>query len=309
MKRIAIVGTATKIADMRVGGAAIFRVFFEELARDGFVEGQNLGVDRYSGEGRTERYADIAREVINTHPDLIFVPGGIPMALHFKSMTTTIPIVSASGDPIAMGLVSSLARPGGNVTGVSVDGDYKFYGKRLELLLEAIPKVSKIGVLASQRSWKMSTGSAQVVREAAKRAGVSVTGILLGTDINEAAYRRALNSIEQYRLDGLVVSQEAEHYTYRATLIELVAKSRIPAIYPYREFVDDGGLMSYSADLPELFRHMASQIAEILKGANPEEIPIYQATNFELAINLKTARALGLELPATLVATADEVID
>lgn len=309
LKRIAIVSGSTKVADMRIGGRAIFGAFFEELRRHGFVEGENLVVDRYFGEGRIDHYADIAREVISTRPDLIFASSGIPMVLHFKSMTTTIPVVTVSGDPIAFGLVRSLARPGGNVTGVSVDGDLKFYGKRFGLLAEAIPKLSKVGYLASRPNWELPTGSAQVVREAAGRAGVALTGILLGTDVNEAAYRRVFNSIGQYHLDGLMVSQEAEHYTYGVTLVELVAKSRIPAIYPFRELVDAGGLMSYSADFPELFRHMASQTAEILKGANPGEIPVYQATKFELAINLKTAKALGLDIPAALVARADEVIE
>ena len=310
MKRIAIVSPAIKVADMRVGGAAIFRAFFEELSRDGFVEGQNLVVERYSGEGRIEHYADLAREVISTHPDLILASGGLPMALHFKSPITIIPIVTMSGDPIAMGLVPSLAHPGGNVTGVSVDGDYKFYGKRLELLAAAIPKLSKVGYLATQFNWEFPTGSANVIRQAAERAGISLTAILLETNvINESAYGRLFNSIEEHHLDGLVVSQDPEHLTYRATLVELVAKSRIPTIYPFRECVDAGGLMSYSANFLELFRQMARQTAEILKGAYPGEIPIYQATKFELAINLKTARALDLELPATLVATADEVIE
>jgi len=309
MKRIAIVSGTTKVADMRVGGAAVFRAFFEELSRHGFVEGKNLVVDRYSGEGHIDHYADLAREVISTHPDLIFASSGTPVALHFKSMTTEIPVMTVGGDPIANGLVRSLARPGGNVTGASVDADYKLYAKRFELLAEAIPKLSRVGYLATQFHWESPTISVKVVREAVGRAGVSLTGILLGKDVDEAEYRRVFNSIEQYHLDGLMVSQEAEHFTYRVTLVELVPKSRIPAIYPYRECVDAGGLMSYSADLLELFRHLASQTAEILKGAYPGEIPVYQATKFELAINLKTAKSLGLELPATLVARADEVIE
>jgi putative ABC transport system substrate-binding protein len=266
-------------------------------------------VDRYSGDGRIDHYADLAREVISTHPDLIYVSGGMPMVLHFKSMTTTIPIVTATGDPIANGLVLSLARPGGNVTGASVDGGCNLHAKRLGLLGEAIPRLSRVGYLATQPQWESATTSAKVVREAAERTGVSLTGILLGMVVDEAAYRRVFDSIEQYHVGGLLVSQEAEHFTYRVTLVELAAKSRIPAVYPFREHVDAGGLMSYSADLLEVFRHVASQTAEILKGANPGEIPVYQATKFELAINLKAATALSLELPATLVTTADEVIE
>jgi len=309
MKRIAIVSSAVKVADMRLEGAAFFRAFFEELSRHGFIEGRNLVVERYSGEGRTEHYADLARHVISTHPDLIFASGGIPMVLHFKSMTTTIPIVTSTSDPIALGLVPSLAHPGGNITGVSPDGGIELNQKRLELLAQTIPRLSRVGYLASQAHWEQPTGSAKVVREAAERAGVSLTGILLGTSFNEAAYRRVFNSIEQDHLDGLVVSQEGEHLSYRVTLVELVAKSRIPAIYAFREFVDDGGLMSYSADLLELMRHMASQTAEIPKGAKPSDIPIYQPTKFVLVINLKTAKALGLTVPPGVLAIADEVIE
>jgi putative ABC transport system substrate-binding protein len=229
------------------------------------------------------------------------------MALHFKS--TDIPVVTLSGDPIANGLVRSLARPGGNMTGASVDGGFKFYAKRFELLTEVVPSLSRVGYLATQPHWESPTTSVKVVREAAERAGVSLTGILLGTVVDEAAYRRAFGSIERYHLDGLLVSQEADHFTYGVTLVELATRCRIPAVYPFRELVEAGGLMSYSADFSEVFRHMAIQIAEILKGANPAEIPVYQATKFELAINLKAATALGLELPATLIATADEVIE
>ena len=307
MKRIAFVSAAMKVADM--GKFLLFRVFLEELSRHGFVEGQNLVVERYSGEGRIEHYAEVAREAISTHPDLIFVPSGIPMASEFKSMTTTIPIIMANTDPVATGLVSSLARPGGNITGASTDGGREFHQKRLEFLAQAIPKLSRVGYLSSQRQWEFSTGSAKVIREAAERAGISLIGVLLGASIDEAAYRRAFNSIEQDQLDGLVISQEGEHLAHRATLVELAAKSRIPAIYPYRELVTAGGLMSYSSDLSELFRQMARQTAETLKGASPGEIPIYQPTKFVLAINLKTAKALGLELPVTLIATADEVIE
>jgi putative ABC transport system substrate-binding protein len=306
-KRIAIVTSVTKVADMR--GVAMYRTFLEELGRHGFVEGENLVVDWYSGEGRLEHYPDLAREVISKHPDLIFVPSGVPLVLPFKSMTTEIPIVAIGGDPIATGLVRSLARPGGNVTGASVDAGYRLYAKRFELLAEAIPKLSRVGYLASRFNWESPNSSAKGGREAAERAGVSLSGILLGTDVNEAEYQRVFDSIEQYHLDGLMVSQDTEHFAYRVILVELVAKGRIPAIYPFRELVDVGGLMSYSADLRELFRHVASQTADILNGANPGEIPVYQATKFELVINLKTARALGLELPATLVATADEVIE
>ena len=305
MKRIALVSPATKIGDMGVNRNRYYRLFFEELGRLGYVEGQNLVVERYSGEGRTEHYADLARDVVNTHPDLIFSQT-TRLALNFKAATTTIPIVTTTADPIAGGLVSSLARPGGNITGVSADAGIDILGKRLAFLLEATSKLSNVRFLVSQLSWERAPGAA--VREASRRLGISLKGETMSS-FNEQEYQRAFNSMEHERVDGILVSDEGEHFTYRRLLVELAAKTRIPAIYAYREHVELGGLMAYSFDLEELFRGSARQIAEILKGANPGELPIYQQTKFELIINLKTAKALGLDLPPMLLGRADEVIE
>jgi putative ABC transport system substrate-binding protein len=306
MKRIAMVHPSRKVDDLTIAGPPFYKAFFEELSRLGYVERQNLSVERYSGEGRTEHYADLARDVVSTHPDLILTMSG-PLASSFKLATTTIPIVAITGDPIALGLVPSIAHPGGNITGVTTDGGVELYGKRLGLLVEAVPKASNVRYLASQPHWERPSGLA--AREAARRAGISMTGALLGTTFNEAAYQRVFNSMAQDRVDALLVSDEAEHFAYRIVLVELAAKSRIPTLYPFREFVEVGGLMAYSIDLADVFRRVAGQITEILKGAKPAEIPFYQPIKFELAVNLKTAKALGLELPATLVVRADQVIE
>ena len=305
MKRIAIVLPATKIGDMNVNASRLFRLFFEELSRLGYVEGQNLVVERYSGEGRTEHYADLAREVVNTHPDLIYSQS-TRLALNFKAATTTIPIVTVTADPIAGGLVSSLARPGGNITGVSVDAGNEVMGKRLALLLEATSKLSDARFLVSQLNWERALGAA--VREASGRLGISLKGETMSS-FNEQEYQRVFNSMELERVDGILVSDESEHFTYRRLLVELAAKTRIPAIYAHREHVELGGLMAYSFDLEELFRGSARQIAEILKGANPGDMPFRQGTKFQLVINVKAAKALGLEMPSTLLLRADEVIE
>ena len=305
MKRIAIVSPATKIGDMSVNGSRFYRMFFEELSCLGYVEGQNLVVERYSGEGRTEHYADMARDVVNTHPDLIFTQT-TRLALNFKAATTTIPIIATTSDPIAGGLVSSLARPGGNITGVSVDAGIEVLGKRLTLLMEATSKLSNARFLVSQLSWEGVAGAA--VREASRRAGISLAGEPMSS-FSEREYQRVFNSMEHERVDGILVSDEAEQLTFRRLLVELAAKTRIPAIYAYREHVELGGLMAYSFDLGELGRGNARQIAEILKGANPGDMPIRQATKFQLVINVKTAKALGLEMPSALLLRADEVIE
>src|SRR3979411_830887 len=170
MKRIALVSPATKISDMGVNNR-YYRLFFEELGRLGYVEGQNLVVERYSGEGRTEGYADLARHIVSTHPDLIFSMTG-RIALGLKKATTTIPIVAINSDPVALGLVQSLARPGGNITGVSVDAGIELDGKRLALLAEAPPRLSNARFLVTQPSWEASTGAA--ARDAARQAGISL---------------------------------------------------------------------------------------------------------------------------------------
>src|ERR1700730_2302116 len=223
MKRIAIVAPATKIGDMGVNGNRYYRMFFEELSRLGYVEGQNLVVERYSGEGRTEHYADLARDVVNTHPDLIFLQT-TRFALNFKAETTTIPIVATTADPIAGGLVSSLARPGGNISGVSVDAGVDVVGKRLALLLEATSRLSNARFLASQLSWEGFSGIA--VREVSSRAGISLAGEPMSS-FSEQEYQRVFNSMEHERVDGLLVSDESEQFTYRRLPVELDAKSRI----------------------------------------------------------------------------------
>jgi putative ABC transport system substrate-binding protein len=209
-------------------------------------------------------------------------------------------------DPVAMGLVPSIARPGGNITGVTIAGGLEIIGKRMGLLVEAMPKLSIVGYLASRTFWEDSRGVA--VKEAANQAGISLSPVMLSA-FDEAEYQRVFRSMEQDRVSAFMVSEEPEHVTNRATIVELAAKGRFPTIYPFREFVEDGGLMAYSINQVDVYRRVASLIGKILGGANPGDIPFYQPTKFELSINLKTAKALGLEMPAMLLGRADEVIE
>jgi putative ABC transport system substrate-binding protein len=306
MKRIAIVFPAPKVSEISMSGPSRYRAFFEELSRLNYVEGQNLKVERYSGEGQPERYAELARHVVNTHPDLIFA-GGTPLSLEFKMATATIPLVIVVGDPIASGFVESIAKPGGNITGVTSWVGPELPGKRIELLVEAMPKLSTLSYLASRSFWEDARGGA--AREAAKRAGISLKAVVMGGPFNELEYQRVFRSIEQDRTDALMVADDAEHLTNCATIVELAAKNRIPAIYPYGEFVEVGGLMAYSIDLEDTYRRVANLIDKIIRGASPGDIPFYQPTKFKLSINLKTAKALGLDMPAMLLGRADEVIE
>src|SRR5450755_2603085 len=306
MKRIALVDPSLKVGDMTVGGARAYRAFFKEMSHLGYVEGRNLVVERYSGEGRIERYPELIRDIVSTHPDLIFA-ANTKLALLLKMATTTIPIVAITADPIAMGLVPSIARPGGNITGVSLDGGLEISGKRLGLLIEAVPKLSNVGHLGTQRIWEGPIGSA--VREAARQAGISLMGELLGSSVNEQEYERVFNSMKRDGVESLMISDEGEHIAFIPTIVELAARTRIPTIYPYRVFVDAGGLISYSINFGQTSPRIAGMIDQILRGTKPADIPFYQETKFELAMNLKTAKALGLELPATLVGRADVVIE
>jgi putative tryptophan/tyrosine transport system substrate-binding protein len=272
----------------------------------GYVEGQNIAVERHSAKGRTERYSELAREVVRTKPDVIFTTG-FPMLLQFKAATATIPIVGITTDPVAVGLVGSIARPGGNITGVSVDAGLEFYGKQLEILKEVAPTMSKIGFLTGRESWEGPGGMA--VREAAEHLGMSLGGSPLEGDVGEAAYRRVFELMFQEGVNGLIVLAGPRNFTYRRLIIELAEHARMPAIYGPRYMTDAGGLMSYGYDVVDTFRRAADYIDQILKGAKPGDIPFYQGTKFELVINLKTAKALGLTVPPTLLARADEVIE
>jgi putative tryptophan/tyrosine transport system substrate-binding protein len=306
-KRIALVASVTKVSNMGADKTWFYRAFFEELKRLGFIEGQNLVVERYSAEGRGERHVELAREVVGTHPDVIAALSGA-LAFAFKAATTEIPIVTNAADPVAQGLVQSLAHPGGNITGASPDAGMQLYEKWVELLKELVPKLSSIVFLGSQAHWERFEFSV-AVRAGAKRAGSSLIPILLGSTFNKAAYESAFKSMEEDRADALLVSNEAEHFAHVAALVRLVAERRLPAMYPNPTFVDSGGLMTYSNDIVDLFRRLAVTTADILKGKKPQDIPIDQATKFQLIINLKTAKAQGIDVPHTLLARADEVIE
>ncbi|HVH77100.1 MAG TPA: ABC transporter substrate-binding protein [Stellaceae bacterium] len=279
------------------------RVFFESLRRLGYVEGKNLVVERYSAEGRTERFAELARAVVAQKPDAIVANG--PLVGRLKAATGTIPIVAIMGDPVRFGLVASLARPGGNVTGVSVDAGIEVYGKDLQILKEAIPSAAKIAYLGSPGLLGGVAG--QGLQDGGRRLGVSVVLMPL-EEATPARFREVFAEMARQRVDGLMVSPEGEYLAQYRLIVDLAKEGRLPGIYPYRDFVEAGGLMAYAPDLADLANRMAGQVRDILGGADPGQIPVYQATTFTLIVNLKTAKALGLTVPPILLAQADEVI-
>jgi putative tryptophan/tyrosine transport system substrate-binding protein len=287
------------------GGGTAWRAFFGELRRLGYIEGQNLIIERSSAEGHHERYADMAREIVARNPDLI-VTGTNPVVLAFKAATRAIPIVAFMVDPLKAGLVTSLARPGGNLTGITLDAGIEIWGKRLELLKEAVPSTTRVAFLAMREGWEGSFEEA--MRDVAGRLGVSLISMLPNTG-TVPEIERVFAAMAAQRPDAVLVSGEGDLYAHRKLIAELAEKYRLPTISPYRDFTDAGGLMAYTVDLAELLRHLAGDVHQILNGAKPGDIPIYQPTRFEFLINRKTAKALGLTLPSTLLSRADEMID
>jgi putative ABC transport system substrate-binding protein len=279
-------------------------VFFDELRRLGYVEGKNIVVEVYSGEGRTDGIRSLARELVRRNPDIIYTCW-LELLFELKAATATIPIVFLLPDPVALGVVPNLARPGGNITGTSVDVGFEGWGKRIDLLREAIPTLTRLGFLAVRNV------IATVMKEVSEKRHVSLVGSRLESRVDEAAYRRAFAVMAQEGADAVFISDEPELNSSASLrlIVELAEKHRLPAVYMVRLAVEIGGLMAYSIELLDLIQHNADVIDQILKGTKPGEIPVYQARKFELAINLKTAKTLGLEIPASLLARADEVIE
>jgi putative tryptophan/tyrosine transport system substrate-binding protein len=271
----------------------------------GYVEGKNLAIERYSAEGHHERYPDLAREIVASNPDLI-VTGTNPVVIAFRAITRTIPVVAFMLDPLDAGLVASLARPGGNLTGITLDAGIEIWGKRLETLKEAVPSTVKVAFLCMRGGWEGSSG--QFLRDASGRLGISLISMVPNTGTT-SDIERVFATMVQQRPDAVLVSGEGDLYAHRQLIVELAEKNRLPTMCPYRDFVDAGGLMAYTVDLSELLRRMAGDVHQILNGAKPGDIPIYQATKFELLINLRTAKALGLILPPALLSRADEMIE
>jgi putative tryptophan/tyrosine transport system substrate-binding protein len=305
-QRIAIFHPAiptTLLTEM--GGGSAWRAFFSELRRLGYIEGENLIIERYSAEGHHERYADLAREIVTSSPDLI-VTGTNPVVIAFKAATSTLPIVAFMLDPLKAGLVTNLAKPGGNLTGITLDAGIEIWGKRLEILKEAVPSTAKAAFLGMRDGWEGSFG--QFLREAGGRLGISLISMLpqAGTP---SEIERVFAEMEQHRPDAVLVRGEGDLYAHRQLIAELTRKNGLPAMCPYSDYVDAGGLMAYTVDLAELLRRMADDVHKILKGAPPGDIPIYQPTKFDLLINLKTANGLGLTLPPALLARAAEIIE
>ena len=302
--RIARIGVlATRTAgDSRLEG------LLQGLRDLGYVEGRNLLIEYRDAEGKTERFPALAAELVSLKCDVIVTTGGTLAAQAAKQATTTLPIVFASvGDAVAEGLVTSLARPGGNVTGLTVAAT-ELVSKSLEAIKQAVPRVSRVAILLKPDAMPESAK-----KDRLEAADVAARALGVQLQVVEARgpedFDRAFSDMTRARADALAVPAINLFTLERRRLVNLAAKNRLPAVYPNRDFVDAGGLMSYGPDLAEMSRRAASYVDKILKGAKPGDIPVERPTKFELVINLKTAKALGLTIPPALLQRADQVIE
>ena len=284
--------------------------FFEKLSLLGDVEGQNLTIERYSGKGRPEDFADLTRRVVDSNPDLIVAITN-QVALAARTATGTIPIVWTGVEPVRAGLARSLAHPGGNITGITIDTGNEIWGKRLQILKEVVPSASKIAFLGMRvvREGPVTQQFRQQLNELGQQLEISAVPMMLLRESTPAELQRVFHEIAADRPDAIIVSDIPDLSAHSHLILEFVDRSRLPVMYPYRNYVEAGGLMAYASDLPELARRLADDVHQILNGAKPGDIPIYQPTKFEFLVNLKAAKTLGLTVPLSILARADEVIE
>jgi len=281
-----------------------FDAFRQGLRERGYLEGQNIVIEYRAAEGRNERLPALAAELIGLNVQII-VTQGTPAAVAAKQATSTIPIVMAiATDPVGAGLIASLGRPGGNVTGLA-NLDAELSGKRLEILKAAVPALARVAVLRNPAN-PAHKAALREAQAAAHALGVRVQQV----DVRDPGeFGTAFYAMKRERADGLVLFADSMFGASRVRIFDLAAKNRLPAIFWQSEFAEAGALMSYGTSYPDLFRSAAVYVDKILKGAKPADLPVEQPTKFELVINLKTAKALGLTIPPSVLGRADQVIE
>ena len=289
------------------GSAVLVGAFRQELSKLGWTEGINISIEYRFAEQKVERLPELATELVRLKVDLI-VASSPSSALAVKQATTAIPIVLTVGDPVRLSLVSNLAKPGGNLTGLSSLAP-ELLTKRLEILKDTVPKLDRVGVLwwsSGRLTQEAQLNQVKDLRPAALALKIKLDEI--ETDADPASLNSNFQTAKQKQVNGIITTASLPFFAQRKHIVELAAKYRFPAIYPDKEFVDDGGLMSYGADYEHLFRSAAHYVDKILKGAKPADLPVQQATKFEFVINLKTAKQIGLTVPVRVLERANQVI-
>jgi putative tryptophan/tyrosine transport system substrate-binding protein len=284
------------------GMAVLLEAFRQELTKLGWIEGKNFVIEYRFTEQKIERLPELAAGLVRLKVDLIVV-GGVQPALAAKKATSTIPIVMATpGDPVAAGLVASLARPGGNVTGLS-SLSFELNTKRLEILKDAVPKLARVGLLQTSTATDLQLKQLRAAAQALKLKLEEIE-----TQFDPKGLETAFQTAKQKQAGAIMTTTSSRFFAERKRIVELAGKYRLPAIYPQDDFVEAGGLMSYGADFDDLFRRAAVYVDKILKGAKPADLPVQQATKFEFVINLKAAKQIGLTIPPDVLARANKVI-
>lgn len=304
--RVAFILTTSPIAEMAGPEPAhpSTRAFVDEMRTLGYVEGANLVLERRSAEGRRDKYPEIVAELVRRKTDVIVSAGGGALIRRAKEVTSTVPIVMlGSSQAVEFGLAASLARPGGNVTGLVAVTGPENEAKRLELLKEAIPRISRVAYLATNAAWN------DPISEAVRRGALALGLELLHVEHLTQDLEKTFGAITRLRPDALFASLGPETFGQREQIIRFALANRLPGSYPFRELTEAGGVMSYGVDARDLGRGAARYVDKILKGAKPGDLPIEQPTKFELVINLKTAKALGIAIPESVLLRADQVIE
>jgi putative tryptophan/tyrosine transport system substrate-binding protein len=287
------------------GMAVLVDAFRQELSKLGWIEGKNITIEFRFAEGKNDRLPELAADLVRVKVDLIVASGGVTPAAAKKASSTIPVVMTNTGDPVSQGLVASLARPGGNITG-NASLSPELNTKRLEVLKDAVPKLGRIGFL---RRLERSINSDLQLKEL-KAAAVALKLKLeeIETDANAKGLESAFQTAKQKQVGAIMIPGGSTFFVERKRLVELSVKYRLPAIYFQKEFVDEGGLMSYGADYDDLYRRAAVYVDKILKGAKPADLPVQQATKFEFVINLKAAKQIGLTIPVDLLQRANKVI-
>lgn len=302
--RIAIIAGGVPVASIAEGKIPRWSALLKGLRQLGYVEGDNLIVDRWSTKDRKDLNTDIATPVVASRPDLIFAQGSPPLLKALLAATKTIPIVTIVYDPVIMGFAVSLARPGGNLTGLSFEAGTD--GKRLGLLLEVVPSARRVGYLHRRDQWDNAFAAA--ARNGAQKLGITLVPALSFRPELEGEYVRIFDAMVEENVDAILAPPTPETAIFKSRIVKQAALRRLPSIYCQPQLARAGGLMSYGPDIPVLYRRAGSYIDRILRGADPASLPIEQASVFRMVLNLKTAKALGLTFPRHLLLRADEVI-
>ena len=302
-KRIPVIGFLHTLSADR--SEAVVAAFRQGLSETGYIEGRNVAIEYRWAEGDYERLPGLAAEFVSRKVDVIVTGGGTPSAAAAKKATSSIPIVfTVVSIPVELGLVASLARPGGNVTGISAVS-LQLTAKRLELLSVLLPQAKVIALLVNP-NYQLTERIITAAQEAARVKGVSLQILHAG---NESELDAVFPSLAQLHADALIIGSDPYFYNERQRLAALAARHTVAAIYELREFATAGGLISYGPNLPGMYNQAAGYVGRILAGAKPADLPVQQPIRFELVINLKTMKALGLTTPLALLAGADEVIE